>query len=250
MSVRRCPSLDPTRPSDAIRLPVRHVRLTLSILVRHIRLTLSISVSHSHSPSHSGSRSLTVPVPVPVSIAFPFPFPSPPPLPLPLPLASPKLTRVPWRTAAVTLGCIIYSNLLVMSSEPMDTNASGSTFEQRFAQLQAQVVAMATAQGGANATQKGFPDAPIFNSGKAEELRTWIIQLRNKLATQPHCYPDDQVCLRYAVNRLSGAALYMIRGYVSENTGRIRLESLNALLDLLRQAFDDPDRTRTANREI
>jgi len=89
----------------------------------------------------------------------------------------------------------------------MDTNASGSTLEQRFTQLQAQVVAMATAQGGANASQKGFPDAPIFDSSKAEELRTWIIQLRNKLAAQPHHYPDDQACLRYAINRLSGAAL-------------------------------------------
>jgi len=55
-----------------------------------------------------------------------------------------------------------------MSSEPMDTNASGFTLEQWFTQLQAQVVAMATAQGGANATQKGFPDAPIFDGGKAE----------------------------------------------------------------------------------
>jgi len=132
----------------------------------------------------------------------------------------------------------------------MDTNASGSTLEQRFTQLQAQVVAMATAQGGANAAQKGFPDAPIFDGGKAKELRTWIIQLRNKLAAQPHRYPDDQACLRYAVNHLSGAALCLIHGYVSENTGRIWLESLNALLDLLRQAFDDPDRTHTANREI
>ena len=54
----------------------------------------------------------------------------------------------------------------------MDTNASGSTLQQRFTQLQAQVVAMATAQGGANAIQKGFPDAPIFDGGKTEELRT------------------------------------------------------------------------------
>jgi len=51
---------------------------------------------------------------------------------------------------------------------------------------------MATTQGGANAAQKGFPDAPlIFDGGKAEELRTWIILLRNKLAAQPHRYPDD-----------------------------------------------------------
>jgi len=97
----------------------------------------------------------------------------------------------------------------------MDTNASGSTLKQRFTQLQAQVVAMATTQGGANATQKGFPDAPIFDSGKAKELRTWIIPLHNKLAAQPHHYPDDQACLRYAINRLSGAVLYLIRSYVS-----------------------------------
>jgi len=109
---------------------------------------------------------------------------------------------------------------------------------------------MATAQGGPNSAHKGLPEAPIFDGGKAKELRTWIIQLRNKLAAQPHRYPDDQACLRYVVNRLSGATLCLIRGYVSENTGRIRLESLNALLDLLLQAFDDPDRTRTANREI
>jgi len=132
----------------------------------------------------------------------------------------------------------------------MDTNASGPTLEQWFTQLQAQVVAMATAQGDANAAQKGFPDTPIFDGSKAKELRPWIIQLRNKLAAQPHHYPDDQACLRYTVNHLSGAALCLIPSYVSENTGRIWLESLNALLDLLRQAFDDPNRTHTANREI
>jgi len=60
--------------------------------------------------------------------------------------------------------------------------ASGSTLEQRFTQLQAHMVAMATAQGGANAAQKGCPDTPIFEGGKAKELPTWITLLRNKLA--------------------------------------------------------------------
>lgn len=123
----------------------------------------------------------------------------------------------------------------------MDTGGTEATVDQRLAQLQAQIIAVATARENSNAAQKGFPDAPIFDGGKAEELRTWIIQLRNKLAAQPHRYPDDQACLRYAVNRLSGPALNLVRSYVSENTGRIRFESLNALLDLLRQAFDDPD---------
>jgi len=100
-SVPHCPSLCSTRPSDivrscqtppsdAVRRSVRHVRLTLSVLVRHVRLTLSVSVSRSRSRSHSRFRSIPVPVAVP------------PPLALQLPLASPELTRVPWRTAAVT----------------------------------------------------------------------------------------------------------------------------------------------------
>jgi len=132
----------------------------------------------------------------------------------------------------------------------MDTDTSSSTLEQWLTQLQAQVVAMATAQGDANATQKGFSDTPIFDSSKPKELRTWIIRLRNKLAVQPHHYPNDQACLRCTVNRLSGAALNLIRIYVSENTGQIWYESLKALLKLLHQAFNDPNTTCTANREI
>jgi hypothetical protein len=129
------------------------------------------------------------------------------------------------------------------SSAPMDTEP---TLQQQLARL----IAVATARETHNPEGKGFPDAPIFDGSKPEELRTWILQLRNKLAAQPTRYPDDHACLRYAFNRLSGSALNLVRSYVSETTGRIRLDSLNALLDLLRQAFDDPDRTRTANREI
>jgi len=121
----------------------------------------------------------------PLETSIPVPVPIPVRALLPLWLELRELTRVPWRTGAITLGYILYSNLLVVSLEPMDTDASGSTLEQWLTQLQVQVVAMATAQGGANATQKGFPDAPIFAGGKAEELRTCIIQLRNKLAAQP-----------------------------------------------------------------
>jgi len=93
-SIRRCPSRCPTRPSDAVRLPVRHVRLTLSVLVRHVRLTLSVSVSRSRSRS----RFRSIPVPVPV--------PPPPPLPHPLPRASPELTRVPWKTACCNISLV------------------------------------------------------------------------------------------------------------------------------------------------
>ena len=124
------------------------------------------------------------------------------------------------------------------------------TIEQQLAELRAQLLVVATSRDNPNPGCKGFPDAPVFDGEKPGELRTWILQLRNKLAAQPDRYPDEQVCLRYAFNRLSGSALNLVRSHVSETTGRIRLDSLNVLLDLLRQAFDDPDRTRTANREI
>src|SRR3978361_385700 len=130
-----------------------------------------------------------------------------------------------------------------MSSEP---TSAEPTLQQQLAQL----IAVATAREHQNPEGKGFPDASNFDGSKPGELRTWILQLRNKLAAQPSRYPDDQACLRYAFNRLSGSALNLVRSHVSETTGRIRLDSLNALLDLLRQAFDDPDRVRTANREI
>jgi len=73
-----------------------------------------------------------------------------------------------------------------MSSGPMETTQTPEpTIEQRFAQLQAQLVAVAMVQGNTSTEEKGFPDAPIFDGEKPEELRTWIIQLRNKLASQP-----------------------------------------------------------------
>jgi len=49
--------------------------------------------------------------------------------------------------------------------------------------------------------------------------------------------------LRHALNRLSGSALNLFRSHVPE-------KSPSTPLDLLRQAFDDPYRTRTTAREI
>jgi len=132
----------------------------------------------------------------------------------------------------------------------MDPETPAPSLQQQVNWLQVQLTALATARDNSNCSGKGFRDAPIFDGGKAEELRTCMIQLGNKLAAQPSCFPNDQTCLRYAVNCLSGPALNMIHSYVSENTGRIRFDSLNSLLELLRQAYDDPDRTHTANRDI
>jgi hypothetical protein len=121
--------------------------------------------------------------------------------------------------------------------------------QQQVAQLQAQLIALATKDTTAS-DGKGFPDAPVFDGTKPEELRTWILQLRNKLAAQPSRYPTEETSLRYALNRLSGTALNLVRSNISETSGQIKFKTLNELLDLLRQAYDDPDRARTAAREI
>jgi hypothetical protein len=49
---------------------------------------------------------------------------------------------------------------------------------------------------------------------------------------------------------LTKAALNQLRVYADEDTGDIALDSLNNLLTVLRQAYDDPDRSRTGAREF
>lgn len=108
-------------------------------------------------------------------------------------------------------------------------------------------LALGAAQNGGNSR---FPDAPTFDGTKPSDLRTWILQLRNKLAAEPYRYTDEQSRLRYALNRLAGSALNQVRSSVNEDTGIINFPDLNSLLVTLRQAYDDLDRQRTANREI
>ena len=134
------------------------------------------------------------------------------------------------------------------SGPAMEAIQPPPTLEHQVAQVQAEIIALAAIKG--NPEGKGFPDAPIFDGSKPEELRTWILQLRNKLAAQPLRYPTEDTCLRYTLNRMSGVALDLVRSYISEDTGEVTLSSLNELLELLRQAFDDPDRVCTATRKI
>jgi hypothetical protein len=140
-----------------------------------------------------------------------------------------------------------------LQTTQIERDAARTALTATTAQLN-QVLAIAAAQVRENpeggGQSGGFPDAPTFDGSKPEELRTWILQLRNKLAAQPTRYPSEQSRLRYAFNRLTGAALNQLRSYADEDTGDIALNSLNDLLAVLRQAYDDPDRSRTAAREI
>jgi hypothetical protein len=68
----------------------------------------------------------------------------------------------------------------------------------------------------------------------------------NKLAAQAHRYPTELSKLRYAFGRLKGAAFNMVRSHLSEETGAVGFSTLNEMLAVLRQAYDDPDRAHTA----
>jgi hypothetical protein len=62
-------------------------------------------------------------------------------------------------------------------------------------------------------------------------------------------YPNLQDQLRYALSRLEGTAFDHVRPRLQPN-GTINLASVNALTDILIQAFDDPDREGTARRTL
>jgi hypothetical protein len=93
-------------------------------------------------------------------------------------------------------------------------------------------------------------DVPVFDGTKPEELCTWILQLRNKFAAQPSHYPTEEVSLRYALICLSGTALNLVRSNILETGRQIKFKTVNEVLDLLRQAYYDHDRARTAPCEI
>jgi hypothetical protein len=96
----------------------------------------------------------------------------------------------------------------------------------------------------------GHPDVPTFDGAPPHDIRTWILLLRNKLAAQPSRYSTEQAKLRYAFSRLAGAAFNQVRSHLSEDTGAIDLGTLNELLSILRQAYDGPDRARTARNQL
>jgi hypothetical protein len=96
----------------------------------------------------------------------------------------------------------------------------------------------------------GYSNVPMFDGTSPREIRTWTFLLRYKLAAQASRYPSAHAKLRYAIGRLEGAALNQVRSFVDENTGAINFGTLNDLLALLRQAYDDPDRAATAQKDV
>ena len=81
-------------------------------------------------------------------------------------------------------------------------------------------------------------------SGETDKLRPFLAQLRLKAST----LSDEQSRLRLAVSVLSGAALDQVMPYLKDDS--VDLPDLAALITLLEQAFDNPNRIADANRKL
>lgn len=92
-----------------------------------------------------------------------------------------------------------------------------------------------------------LPDAPKY-SGKPEELRPFLAQLRLKLNGEPDHFATVQQQLGYAINRLEGSALDQLMPHIHDD--RIDLPDFAAFRTILETAFGDPDRRRTAERRL
>jgi hypothetical protein len=97
-----------------------------------------------------------------------------------------------------------------------------------------------------------FPDSPDISGSDQTQLRGCNTQLGMVIRQKPVSCPDKQSKMQYAFNRLRGVALGQILPQVRED-GTIGQEDLPAFIQLLEEAFGDPDQAVTAEwkmREI
>jgi len=85
-------------------------------------------------------------------------------------------------------------------------------------------------------------------AGSQDQLRLFIAQLRTKFLGAAPKFVDVQHRLTYAVGFLQGKPYKQILPLIDE--GNINIASVEALITLLENALGDPDRVRTAKRNL
>jgi len=95
--------------------------------------------------------------------------------------------------------------------------------------------------------RESIPKPQEFD-GSQDQLRPFIAQLRTKFLGDAHKFVDVQHRLAYTVGFLKGKAYEQILPLIDE--GNINIASVEALITLLENAFGDPDRVRTAERNL
>lgn len=86
-----------------------------------------------------------------------------------------------------------------------------------------------------------LPDPEKF-TGKRNELRPFLAQLKNKLEGNADRYPTEQERLRYALSRVAGDAAITIEPFAPTTVA--------ALVETLEASYGDPNRQATAQQRI
>jgi hypothetical protein len=96
--------------------------------------------------------------------------------------------------------------------------------------------------------QQSIPDPPCFDGTRAR-LRPFLAQLRMKVAGDGHRFTDALNQIRYAAGLLEGLVLDQILPLIKDDNS-ISLPDLKDFCQLLENAFGDPDRRATAERQL
>jgi hypothetical protein len=147
----------------------------------------------------------------------------------------------------------IRHEIFVLTAERDAARREARVHEERVPTLSAQLtqaLVNGAPNGGGTEDGKSFGDIFEFDGRTPSLIRSWINHLRIKLAAQPRRYPTEQSQLRYAFSRLSGAAFDQVRSYLEEDTGTITFGTLNEFLKDILAVYNDPDRARTARKEL
>ena len=80
--------------------------------------------------------------------------------------------------------------------------------------------------------------------GTRSKLRAFTTQLQLKVVS----FPDEQSRLRLAINCLAGEAMDQVQQYIKAD--RIDLENVEALIDILEEAFGNPNHVAEAEAKL
>ena len=102
--------------------------------------------------------------------------------------------------------------------------------------------------GRSKAKSEKYPDPELYNGERGDKLDQFIFGLTSKLKLNADRYPNPKSRLLYGYSRLleSAAAQALPR----LNAQHDKLVTVEQLIALLKQAFDDPDKQGTAQQFI
>lgn len=106
---------------------------------------------------------------------------------------------------------------------------------------------LATESATSSCLSERQPDPDRF-SGERKDLRRFTAQIRQKLNVNHDRFPTPQSRMTYVSGRLLGTPYSLILPYIVG--GRCTLPDYESILDILEQAYGDPNRIRNAREKL